>query len=252
MRISKLLFTNTPLDELEEGMDTVFDSIDDPQICHLCTCNFSLINTKYICFVCRMPVCLKDSSFHLAKSRICDNCQHEILVEEIWKEKKSFKDQIIQSMQDTIKENNDAKVLIAKENSKISGLKNKIIEYQVQTNEEILKLQNLAEELEKVNDDAEKNIECMRDENIRQDFEKLMVEKLARSQEHLQMMRIEIEEMELEKEDIRKELSEVAVQVKEIEIDEVYRMACKVCKTQVRPQMNKSEIEAKVCRCEVF
>lgn len=252
MRISKILFTNTPLDDLEEGMDSVFDSIDDPQICYLCTCNFSLINTKYICFICRMPVCLKDSTFHSPKSRICDNCQHEILVEEIWNEKKSFKDQIIRSMQDTIKENNDARVLIAKENSKISELKNKIIEYQVQTEEEIMNLQKLADELEKVNDDVEKNIESMRDENVRLDFEKLMVEKLARSQEHLQMMRIEIEEMELEKEEIRKELSEVAVPVKETEIDEVYMMACKVCKTQIRPQMNKSEIEAKVCSCEVF
>lgn len=253
MRISKMLFTNTPLDELNEELESVFDSIDDPQICHICTCNFSLLNTKYTCFICRMPVCLKDSTFHSLKSRICDNCQHELLVEEIWSEKKSFKDQIIQNIQETLKENNDKKALIDKESTKIAEFKEKIVEFQIQAEEELAKMQKFADELEKVNDEVEKNIDCMRkDEDAKVEFEKLMVEKLAKSHEHLQMMRIEIEELQQEKSELQKELGQVDEPIKEEELDEVFRSACKACKSQVRPSARNADIESKVCNCRVF
>ena len=83
MRISRILFTNQPLDELEEEAGPIFSSLEDHEVCHLCRKGFTLTTTKYFCSNCKMPVCISDSSYNDAKSRICDNCRHETLVESV-------------------------------------------------------------------------------------------------------------------------------------------------------------------------
>ena len=248
MRISKLLFTNTPMDEIDFESASIFDAIEDPQICHICSCNFSLLNTKYPCEVCRLPVCVKDSCYYNQKKRICDQCQHEILVEEVWKEKVAFKDQIIRNMQEIFKENETKSHLIQSQSCKIESLRQETASFSQKSSLELETLETSSSELEKVNNEVQKNIENISMEaQSKQNFESLMVEKLAKSQEHLRMLKIEIEEIQIENIKLEKQIKEASSPLTDSELSSIYNEVCIFCK----PQVNSASpvLTTKVCNC---
>ncbi|OMJ78983.1 hypothetical protein SteCoe_21112 [Stentor coeruleus] len=256
MRISKLLFTNTPLDDLEEDNQTIFASLDENEICHMCSSSFNLMNTKYICNNCRMPVCLKDSSYCDSKSRICDNCLHQNLVDEVWKEKKAIKDQIIYDIQKAMRDSQVKREVISKESERIPLIKEKISKYlsDVKEQEELLEVE--IDERIKENNEKEKNIEKLIIEGkVKQELEIDIVDKMAKAHEKLQMERIEMDEVLLETNEIRRKIDEEKEMMMIMEWKDVKAKLCRIC--TLRYGQNKEErmceeVSKNVCACVLY
>lgn len=256
MRISKLLFTNTPLNELEEDNITIFASLDEIEVCHMCSTSFSLMNTKYTCNSCRMPVCLKDSSYCDSKSRICDNCLHQNLVEEVWKEKKSIKDQIISDIQKAVRDSQVKREVIDKESERICLLKEKISKYlnDVKGQEEMLEVE--IEERIKDNNEKEKNIEKLIIEGkAKQELEIDIVDKMAKAHEKLQIERIEMDEVLMETNEIRRKMDEEKENIVIMEWKEVSAKLCRICALrygQNNEDRMSEEMSKNICACVLF
>lgn len=253
MRISRILFTNTPMEELEDDTGSIFTSLDNNETCYLCRQGFSLTIKKFNCSNCKMPVCLKNSIYFDEKSRICDNCLHESLVEEIWSEKRPYKDQIIRNMQRSMKEATEKEEIIKLEELRIESLKREIADFQIKAEMEEILLQAEMEKLLSDNDATEKKLAKISVKS--EDPELITIEKIAKAQELLQIRKIEIEEALQDGQGFEETLARVE-EVKDIlDLQEVKDTLCKICWGKINKNPRKralSDISGKICNCELF
>ena len=257
MRISTLLFTNVPLDELEEDTGSIFSTLEDNEVCYLCRKGFSLMNKKYSCSNCKMPICVAHSIFFDMKSRICDNCTHESLVEEVWAGKKKIKDQIIKNIQRSVKESEEKEEIIKKEDIHIEKLR---VELEGISSKAILEENILQDEIEKLiqeNNSEEKNIEkTINDSKKSQNSEMNVVEKMAKAQEHLQILHIEMEESLQERQELDNIISHFSDDNLAFEVNELRQKLCKICKLRLHFANNSHsacpELSQNICTCLSF
>lgn len=255
MRLSKILFTNIPLEEIDDEPDTIFSSQEDNEICHICTKSFILNNTKYNCFICKMPVCLNDSSYYNAKTRICDNCRHESLVEEIWKEKKPIKDKIIEDIQKTIRNSEVKKKVIHQNDDRIQLLKSKIENYLSEVKAQIELLDTESNEKTAINNKKENIVQALMIEGkTKEEFEIDIVEKMAKAHENLQIKKIELDEAQHEIKAIKEKI-DIKSKVQILEFKDIKSKLCKICALQTLlhdENHEHQEISKNICNCISF
>ena len=253
-----MLFTNIPLDELEEDSGSLFTNQEDNEVCYLCSQGFSLMNKKYNCSNCKMPICIKNSIFFDQKSRICDNCRHESLVDEVWSEKKQLKDQIIRNMQRSIREAAEKEDVIKSEELRIENLIQELeeIKRKAETEEGLLEI-----EIEKIridNNSVEKEIKNIVGESEqKQSFEMVSVDKIARAHEMLQITRIEIEEAVQEGKELEVKVLKCREKRATVDLEELKKIICRICWSKIsntphRRKLGGQEISSKICNCIAF
>ena len=257
MRLSRLLFTNIPVEEIDDDPDSIFSAFEDSELCHLCRKGFSRTSKKYNCTHCKMPVCVSHSIFFDQKSRICDNCTHENLVEEVWSERKNLKDQVIKNIQRSVTDFNDKEENVRLETLKIDKLRKKFQEIREKVkNEEDL----LEEEIEKMifdNNLAEKTIEkTLQDSREKQTLEIDTVERMAKAHEGLQILKIELEEAYQENQELNSNHAKINEKQVSFEVLEIQSKLCKICKSKIfGNSLNLKHAEGltrSVCSCTSF
>jgi excinuclease UvrABC ATPase subunit len=202
-----------------------------------------------------MPVCLNDSSYYNAKTRICDNCRHEDLVEGIWKEKKPIKDKIIEDIQKTIRNSEVKKHVIQQNDDKILLLKSKIEKYLCEVKAQIELLDTEANEKIAYNNKQENIVQALMIEGkTKEEFEIGIVEKMAKAHENLQIKKIELDEAQHETKAIKEKI-DIKSKAQIFEFKDIKSKLCNICAHRTRPydlNHNHQEISKNICNCISF
>jgi uncharacterized protein (DUF3084 family) len=257
MRISRILFTNTILDDLGEDSENIFSSDSTSEVCYLCRKAFSLMDNKYNCGNCKMPVCISHSTSKDLKSRLCDNCRHELLVEEVWNEKKAIKDHIINSIQQTIKDLVTKEEDINNETIRIAQIQSDLQSFKAKAEIEEKILEDQIEKIIKDNNSIEKKIDKLVNEGKNTQLLEIdTVDKIAKAHEKLQISKIELKEAGIEKKKLEAKISKFSDRGQGIDWEEVKPQVCKVCLLKImktkKTNSHNTEISRNVCSCISF